>query len=263
MTGSLKLPRWFFAAALMAIPVSRAADLSAIGPATADALFKDGLAAEAKLDSRRALEFFLQADKARPNDALIVQKIARQYSDLIVELSDDTERQHYAETALTYSRRAVQLDPKNAVNVLSVAVCFGKLAVYGDTRTKIQNSRLVKEGAEHALALDPNYAWAHHLLGRWNYEVATLGTATKFFVRVIYGGLPDASTAQGVVELSRAVELEPGEIAHQLELGFALLADGQKDKARAQFEKGLAMPSRGKHDEVAKARAREALEKLS
>jgi tetratricopeptide (TPR) repeat protein len=262
MTGSRKLPRWFFAALLTTL-MAQAADLSATGAATADTLFKDGLAAEAKLDSRGALEFFLQADKARPNDALIIQKIARQYSDLIVDLSDDTERQHYAETALTYSQRAVQLDPKNAVNVLSVAVCFGKLAVYGDTRTKIQNSRLVKEGAEQALALDPNYAWAHHLLGRWNYEVATLGTATKFFVRIIYGGLPDASTAQGVVELSRAVELEPGEIAHQLELGFALLADGQKDKARAQFEKGLAMPSRGKHDEVAKARAREALEKLS
>ncbi len=196
----------------------------------ADSLFKDGLGAEAKLDSRSALGFFIQADKARPNDALIIQKIARQYSDLIVDLSNDAERQQYAETALAYSRRAVALDPKNAVNVLSVAVCLGKLAVYGDTRTKIQNSRLVKEGAERALALDPQYAWAHHLLGRWNYEVATLGTATRFFVRIIYGGLPDASTAQGVVELSRAVELEPGEIAHQLELGFALLADGQKDE---------------------------------
>jgi tetratricopeptide (TPR) repeat protein len=263
MTRSIKPRSWLFVIALLALPSARAAELSAMESAKAHALFQEGLAAEAKLDSRGALGFFLQADKAQPNNALIIQKIARQYSDLIVDLADDGERQHYAETALAYSQRAVELDPKNAVNVLSVAVCFGKLAVYGDTRTKIQNSRLVKEGAERALALDPSYAWAHHLLGRWNYEVATLGTATKFFVRLIYGGLPDASTAQGVVELSRAVELEPGELAHQLELGFALLADGQKDKARAQFQKGLAMPSRGKHDEVAKARAREALEKLS
>lgn len=265
MTGSIhsNLRHWLLAVLWVTSAAARAADLPASDSATADTLFKEGLAAEEKLDSRGALEFFLQADRARPNDALIIQKIARQYSDLIVDLGTADERQRYAETALTYSRRAVELDPNNAVNVLSVAVCLGKLAVYGDTRTKIRNSRLVKEGAERALALDPKYAWAHHLLGRWNYEVATLGTATKFFVRIIYGGLPDASTAQGVAELSRAVELEPGELAHQLELGFALLADGQKARARAQFEKGLAMPSRGKHDEAAKARAREALEKLS
>jgi hypothetical protein len=26
----------------------------------------------------------------------------------------------------------------------------------------------VKEEAERALALDPNYAWAHHVIGRWH-----------------------------------------------------------------------------------------------
>jgi hypothetical protein len=46
-------------------------------------LLADARAAEAKLDSRRALELYLAADKAKPNDDAILQKIARQYSDLI------------------------------------------------------------------------------------------------------------------------------------------------------------------------------------
>jgi len=225
-------------------------------------LLTDARAAETKLDSRRALELYLAADKAKPDDASILQKIARQYSDLVTELSTDEERRRYAQTALDYSLRAVALEPKNPENVLSLAVSHGKLAVYSDTRTKIKYSRLVKEEAERALALDPDYAWAHHVLGRWHYEVATLGAATRFFVRLIYGGLPAATTAEAVHHLRRAVALEPAELNHHLELGFALASDGDKVRARAEFEKGLAMPNRAKHDESAKTRAREALDKL-
>ena len=154
---------------------------------------------------------------------------------------------------------AVTLKPDDPVNVLSLAVCHGKLAVYSDPRAKVRYSRLVKEDAERALALDPDYAWAHHLLGRWHYEVAGLGTTSRFFVRLLYGGLPAASLTEGIRHLQRATELEPGELNHWLELGFAHAAAGQADAARAQWTRGLAMPSRGKHDEPAKQRARAAL----
>ena len=225
-------------------------------------LLADARTAEAKLDSRRALELYLAADKPKPNDDAILQKIARQYSDLITELTTNEDRRRYAQTALEYAQRAVALAPDKAENVLSLAICHGKLGVYSDTKTKIKYSRLVKEEAERALALDPGYAWAHHVIGRWHYEVATLGAATRFFVRLIYGGLPAATTAEAVHHLRRAVALEPGELNHHLELGFALAADGDKVRARAEFEKGLAMPDRGKHDAEAKSRARTALAAL-
>ncbi|MEY4940434.1 MAG: hypothetical protein RIQ93_2169 [Verrucomicrobiota bacterium] len=219
-------------------------------------------AAEESLNSRKALELYLAADRAQPNDPRILQKIARQYSDLVDEQTGDDERRRYARMALDYSRRAVALDPSKAENVLSLAISHGKLAVHSDLKTRIKYSRLVKEEAERALALDPRYAWAHHVLGRWHHEVATLGGAARAFLRLFYGGLPPASTAFAVQALQQAVELEPDELAHQLELGFAFAADGQTARARAQFEKGLALPSRRKHDELAKARARAALDRL-
>lgn len=234
-----------------------------VAPSHPDALVREGLAAEAKLDTRKALDLFLTAEKSHPNDAFLLQKIARQYSDLIVDIDEVAEKKASAERALAYAQRSVQLAPANAENVLSLAVCHGKLAVYSDTKEKVNYSRLVREEAERALALDPNYAWAHHVLGRWHYEVSDLGGASRMFVRVFYGGLPPGSRAEAIRHLSRAVELEPTELAHHLELGFAYLADGQVAKARAAFEKGLAMPSRGKHDEPAKERARAALAKLA
>jgi tetratricopeptide (TPR) repeat protein len=229
----------------------------------ADDLVRQALAVEARQDSREALELLLQADKVRPDDALILQRIARQYSDLVPEQPGTGEKKRYAQMALDYSQRAMALDPNDPVNVLSLAVCHGKLALYADIRDKVRYSRLVREETERALALNPDYAWAHHVLGRWHCEVsATLGTTSRFFLKLFYGELPAASIAEGIRQLQRATELQPDELNHWLELGFAYLAGSQPEKARAQWGHVLEMPSRGRHDELAKQRAREALAKL-
>jgi Flp pilus assembly protein TadD len=234
----------------------------ALAAADADALVQQALAAEARFDTSAALVLFQQADALRPNDAVILQKISREYSDSTADTPDVAEKRRRCTEALAYARRAAALQPHNAVNVLSLAICYGKLGLYSDTRTKIEYSRLVKQYAEEALALDPDYDYAHHVLGRWNYEVASLGLGTRLLVRVIYGGLPDASTAEAVRQLRRATELSPRLPAHRVELGFALLADGQRAAARQAFEQALAMPKVEKYDEEARHRARAALEKL-
>jgi tetratricopeptide (TPR) repeat protein len=225
-------------------------------------LLQDALAAEARLDCATALRLFHEADAARPNDAYILQKIARQYSDLVDDQAGVEDKRRHARLALDYSRRAAELNPSDPVNVLSVAVSHGKLALYSDTRTKVRYSRLVREEAERALALNPDYAWAHHVLGRWHCEVAELGTTSRLVVRLFYGGLPAASPEEGLRQLRRATELEPGELTHWLELGFACAAAGRTDEARRHWEHGLAMPSRHKPDEPAKRRARAALARL-
>jgi len=240
---------------LLALPVSLAA-------ADVELVLQEALAAEASFDTRAALALFRQADALRPDDAVILQKISRQYSDATHDTMDTAEKQRLCAEALTYARRAVALQPNSAVNVLSLAICYGKLATYADTRTKLEYSRHVKEYAEQALALSPDHDYAHHVLGRWHYEVAALGFGTRFLVKIIYGGLPDASTAEAVRQLRRAAELSPTLPAHRVELGLALLADHQREAARQTLAQALAMPKREKYDDEAFARARAALEKM-
>jgi tetratricopeptide (TPR) repeat protein len=230
--------------------------------ADADRLVREAEAAEARSDPARALELLLQAEPARPDDARLLQKIARQYSDLVLDQPTRDAKRAYAQKALEYSQRATERNPRDAVNVLSVAISHGKLATYSDTRDKVRYSRLVREHAEQALALDPGYAWAHHILGRWHREVAELSGTARFFVKLFYGGLPPASNAEAARYLRRATELEPAELNHWLELGHVQAAAGDPAAARVAWEKGLGLPSRGKHDEPAKQRARVALEAL-
>lgn len=234
-----------------------------LGPAafafTGAALVDAARDAEARHDAARALELYRRASEADPGNAFLHQKVARQYSDLVLEQPTTSAKRAWAESALHHAQRAVELDPHDPVNVLSVAICYGKLAVYGDTRTKVRNSRLVRERAERALALDPGYAWAHHVLGRWHREVASLSGAASVYVRLFYGGLPPASKAEAVRHLEQAAALEPGELNHHLELGFAYAAAGRHEEARSAWTRGLAMPDRGRHDAPAKQRARAAL----
>jgi len=230
-----------------------------VSGAPVDGLLRDAAAAEARLDSMRALALYRQAEAAQPDDVRILQAIARQYSDLVLDQTTGAGRQRCAQAALDYARRAEALDPRDPVSVLSLAIAYGKLAAGSDTRAKVRYSRLVKEAAERALALDPAYAWAHHILGRWHREVAALGPAARGWVRLFYGGLPEASPAAAVAQLQRAVELEPGELNHHLELGFALAAVGRLAEARQAWTQGLGMPSVGKHDAAAKREARAAM----
>jgi tetratricopeptide (TPR) repeat protein len=234
----------------------------ALAAGTADTLVSQALAAEAHFDAKTALDLFLQADAARPNDPFILEKISRQYSDSISDTADPGEKKRRAEKAVAYAQRAVALEPNSAVNLTSLAVSYGKLSLHRSTRTRVACARLVKDYAERALALDPNYDWAYHVLGRWNYEVASLGATERLFAELVYGRLPPASTAEAVRLLGRAVVLAPQIPAHHVELGFAYLADKQPGPARAEFEQAIRLPLHEKYDLEEKSRAQTALEKL-
>jgi tetratricopeptide (TPR) repeat protein len=221
--------------------------LASSGPSFDD-LVHQGEAADAQFDPNRALPFYIHAHDMRPGDVQILLRIAKEYSDSTLAIPDPTEDRRRIEKALEYSNRAVELDPHNAVALLSKAVCYGKLATYCDTREKIGYVRLVKQFTDEALAADPNYAYAHHVLGQWEYQVATLGRTKQFLVSLVYGGLPEATTAEGVQQLQVAVKLEPNIASHRLALGFAYLANGEPGKARPMFEQVLTMPCHELYD---------------
>lgn len=225
-------------------------------------LVRQGDAADAQFDPDRALQLYLRAQAEQPRDTKILLKVAKEYSDSTLLNTDPGENARRIQKALEYSKRAVDLDPHNSVALLSEAVCYGKLGLYGGTRQKIEYSRLVKEYAERALAADPNYAYAHHVLGQWEYEVASLGRTKRFLILVVYGGIPAASTEDAVRHLEQAVRLEPGTASHRLALGFAYLANEQPAKARQMFEQVIAMPRREFYDADCRRQAQRAIASL-
>lgn len=228
-------------------------------------LLRRATEAERRHDPEAALDFYRQLAERRPDDAFILQKVAQQISDAV---HLDTRaaapiRQARVREALGFARRAAELDPASAVNQLSLAVLYARLAVDASASEKVEYARLIHRHAEAALALDPGYAWACHILGRWHLEMEALGTTRRVVARLLFGDLPRGSRAEGLRLLARAVELEPDSVVHRVELGIALGELGQPEEAREQLSAALAAPASTLHDGPARVRAEAALQRLN
>jgi tetratricopeptide (TPR) repeat protein len=257
---SARIPAWavallFACAACMATSTSFASE----DPAE---LVKQGDAFDAKLENARALDKYLQAEQLGSKNADTLYRIARQYALLMNDEKSDDKQRELGEKALHYAKRGVANDPNHAKSVLSVAICYGRLIRFEGARTKVEYSRLVKEFADRALKLDPSDSYAWHVLGAWNYELAQMGGFTRTFVKVIYGGIPDASNEEAERLFRKAVEIAPDRVSHHVELGRTYVALGKKTEASAELRKALSLPNKEKDDPDSKKRATEALAAL-
>ncbi len=229
---------------------------------TAEVFIAQGDALDAKHRNRDALPLYLEADKLSPNQADTLCRIAKQYSQIMEETASVEEKKHLGPKALEAAERAKKLDPQNAGVRLTLAIVYGRIALTESNRKKVELSRLIKEEAEAAIRLNPREDYAWHILGRWNYEMANVNPFLKTMGEAIYGRFPDASNEKAAECFQKAVAIAPRQVAHHVELGRTYLVLGQKEKARTELEKALALPCTAKDDEETKQRARLALRQL-
>ena len=225
-------------------------------------LLKQGDSYDAKLDNEQALAAYRRAESLGATDATTLTRIARQYALLMNDTQSEDKQRELGETALAYSKRAVETDSRNAKAQLSVAICYGRLVRFQGARNKVEYSRLIKEYAGRSLQLDPTDSYAYHVLGAWNYELAQMGPFTRTFVKMVYGAMPVASNEEAERLFRKAVELAPERVSHHVELGRTYAALGRKEEARVELRRGLALPSREKDDPESKRRASDALGSL-
>jgi tetratricopeptide (TPR) repeat protein len=252
-TTSVKLLTAAFA--LFAFAASAHSDIAA--------LVAQGDAFDAKLDNAQALKAYLEAERLGAKDADTLYRIARQYALSMNDTTSEGMKRDLGETALAYAKRAIAANPNHAKAQLSAAICYGRLVSLSNSKTRVEYSRLIKEHADIALKLDPTDSYAWHVLGVWNYELAKIGPVMRGVVRMVYGAIPPASNEEAARLLQKAVSLAPERVSHHVELGRVYLALDKKDEARAELERGLALPDREKDDPESKRRAEEALREMT
>jgi len=229
---------------------------------TAEQWAKQGAAAEGKGNSTAALAAYREADKAAPGKAAVLVKIAKQYGDLMTETKSLAARKKLGEQSLAYSVKALEADGNSADAHLSVAISTGKLTEFMSNREKIEASRRIKEQADLALKLDPHSDYAHHMLGRWHQELASMGTTTRAIARIVYGDLPAASYAEALDHFDKAQQLRPDRLIHHIEYGRTLAMMDRKEDARRELKNALSKPAKDKDDIKAKERGQASLDSL-
>lgn len=171
-------------------------------------------------------------------------------------------RRRRQEQALDFAKRAVALAPKDASAHLALSICYGKLTDFVSVRTQVEYSTIIYNEAVEATRLDPSLDYAWHILGRWNYGVATLSGFTRGVVKLVYGGMPAASLERAKDCFEKAMKLRPDRLCHVVELGRTLAAMNKKTEARVLIERGLAMKDSERDDPETKERGRETLKAL-
>jgi len=160
-------------------------------------------------DLEKALVYFQQAAKEDPNYALAWSGIADVY--VLLPLFGGANPAEAYPKAKEASNKAITLDS----NLAEPHAALGLIANIFDF-----DFTLSMREFEKAIALNPNYATAHHWFG--NSLLECIGELDR-----------------SIAEVKRALELDPLSIAINVDLGYSYYYDGRYQEGIAQLRKAL------------------------
>ncbi|OFV82441.1 MAG: hypothetical protein A2Y78_02085 [Acidobacteria bacterium RBG_13_68_16] len=231
----------------------------AAGAAEVAATIAAGDSAIDKLDLEAGIAAYRSALEADPGSYEAAWKLVRALTDKATLSKVPSDQKGLCVEAENLARKAVSLSPSDANGHAYLAVAVGKLALFEGGKRKVELSKEVKAEAENALRLNPDDDVALHVLAIWNREMVELGWFLKSFAQLLYGKFPPASLDVAITDLRRATELKPDVIPHHVELGITLASAKRWPEAKAELDKGLALPTAWVTDDHYRALARASL----
>ena len=216
-------------------------------PRAVAALLAAGAARERAMDVRGAIAVYERAVAAAPACAEALGAAAKAWSDAIyldelgVEALTPADKAALNERALVLCRAAAAAAPESGLPHAACCVAAGRLALVSDNRTKARLAVQARADAVASVAKSPDSDLAHHLMGRWHWEMARTPGVVRALARVLYGaalepGCHEAATAH----YAKAVALAPARLIHRVELGRSLARAGRYEEATSQLNAALA-----------------------
>jgi uncharacterized protein (TIRG00374 family) len=144
------------------------------------------------------------------------------------------------------------------------AVAMGQRLELAGTREKIRLASATRLEAETALALDPDHAGAHHVLGRLHGAAMRMNSVVRFLAKRLLGAeaLEGASWERAEHHFARAHELEPENPRHAMELGVLYLDTDRPEQALEALKLAAAAPTSKPVDAPIAHRVRRLIESL-
>tara|TARA_Y100001970_G_scaffold285779_1_gene406409 strand:- start:1371 stop:2126 length:756 start_codon:yes stop_codon:yes gene_type:complete len=141
----------------------------------------------------------------------------------------------YYYKGLKQAEKALRLDPYNGYANFWYAAYLGRIGELEGTKQAILNSYEVKKYALIAIDLEPECYSAHHMMGRWHYELANLNEFEKKIASIVYTRLPEGSYSEAISFFEKAIQIKPNEIRHHFWLAKTYYAIGDKKLSEYEF----------------------------
>ncbi len=225
-------------------------------------LLQQGDAAYDAFDNQTALSSYQKVLEIDANNFEGLWKTARALTDAGKALGGDAEKEHYIEAGKV-ARKCVELHSDKAESHYVLALAIGRLALFEGGKKKIELSKEVEAEAKKTLELNPQHDGAAHILGRWNYNISTLGWFLRAAAKVVYGGVPEGATLENAAKyFSMAIEINPDKPVHRLEYGRTLIELENYAEAKVQLQKCLDLEKVQWEDDNHKKEAAELLKDI-
>ena len=218
----------------------------------------------AAMNAGAALKHYEAAIAADPKNYEALWKAAREAVDVGEYDTDKARRTDVYHRSELYARRAVAANPNDPEGHFQLARALGRAALTMGKRDAVKYASDVRAQALEALKLNPKHPGALHVMGKWNQEIMNLSGLERFFAKNLLGGkvFGSANWGDAVRYMEQAVAVEPERITHHLDLARIYVDVGQKAKARAEYEKAIALAPTDPNDDHRKRDAAAELKKL-
>jgi tetratricopeptide (TPR) repeat protein len=176
----------------------------------------------------------------------------------LAEASSGEEALAHYRTAEEHALAILAIDSTSIDGLYWQATARGRQAFHEGLSTQV---RLIKEthlGAEAVLALDPDHAGAHHILGTLNVEVLrtprTLLWMGANILRI--DAMRLVSWEKAELHHDRAIALEPDVVIHRMRRGEFYMLRKRWDEAMEDFRIALELPETTAIDSLLKSEVR-------
>jgi len=214
-------------------------------------------------EEEASLELFLKVleTESENYDALWTTSLI--YARMGYRLNSKSEMREYFEKAKAYAEKAKEYHPDKGKSYYVYAVAVGRMTDLVGTRDRIRAAHVIKENAEKAIELEPDYAPVWHLYGVWHSDVANVSRGERVAARFISRGLPQGSNEKAEEYLKKAIQMNKDRILFQMDLARHYLKVGEEEKGVKVLERILELEPRTMDDPGKIEEAKELLGKLN
>lgn len=226
-------------------------------------LLKEASNFERSLKDAQALDKYKEVLVTDANNMQALVRSSEICSGMGGRQTDKKAKEDFYNKAKEYADRALAIDQNNADANYVRAVAAGKLTeVETDNKKLVADVKDMKTYADKALAINPNHGKANYVLGKWHFQMVTLSWTKKAAIKVLFGGMPEASIENAFKYMEKCRTLEPYFVLNFLDLAKAYKYDNQPAKAIEVLNQLVKLPTRTPDDVALKAEGKQMLSEM-
>jgi tetratricopeptide (TPR) repeat protein len=236
--------------------------ISTLALAQPSTLLEEAKSYERQYKTLQAIAAYQEYKRQHPKDIDAVVRIAELYVMYADEVSIEVEKKKFLDSAQQEVLYGFSLDSLNANCFYARALLMGKQIEFVSVKEKAALTKAIKEDADYALIIDPQNVKAMHLLGKWNMEVAALNPAARAAMKIVFGGLPNASKETALELLQEVRKRSPNFLANNYDLSMLYKTMGRPREAIELLQVQMKLPTKTMEDVLIKKRSKELLDSL-